>query len=79
MGTYVSNSTPGAMTFSRMTLSIMNLIVTLSLNDRQNIDTRHNQGVSLCRVSHYAECRCAECRLAECLRADFFMLSAVAH
>ncbi len=38
----------GAMTFSITTLSIMDLIVTLSIKDPKHNDTRHSRLVALC-------------------------------
>jgi hypothetical protein len=54
------------MTLSNITLTILGLFVTLSINDIQ-----HNSNmVSVAILYLYAECRYAECRYAECLYAE---------
>jgi hypothetical protein len=45
-------------TISIMTLSIMGLLATLSIND-----TRHNSVMSRYAECHYAECHHAKCRV----------------
>ncbi len=57
-----------------MTLVIMDLIATLSLNDTQHNGTRHKNWMLLCLVSHfechYAECHYDKCRYSECRGAN---------
>ncbi len=62
--TSIHNSVQGVMTFFIMTLSIMDLIVTLSINGMQHKDTncKHFRVIMLSYC--YAKCHYDECRYA---------------